>query len=197
MHSAANCLKSAPPILGYGIHLPMDPKSIVINCTQSSSWLYTVIWGIALPLFVAYVASAAYAFQRRRSDIEVVHKAMKDMRTLTMFALDRLAGKQVNPQAVRDHAMDLIARVRLEVLHRPQRVQKRIHDVLVDFLQNAEIADGRMTDTPNNVLARQTMAEEQLVDITSQLTIVEALSQAWSNPGVNVSFTSLFDRYFR
>lgn len=147
----------------------MDPKSIVINCTQNSPWLYTVIWGIALPLFVAYVASAAYAFQRRRSDIEVVHKAMKDMRTLTMFALDRLAGKQVNQQAVRDHAMDLIARVRLEVLHRPQRVQKKIHDVLVDFLQNAEIADGRMTDTPNNVLARQTMAEEQLVNITSQL----------------------------
>lgn len=175
----------------------MDPKSIVVNCTQNSYWLYTLIWGVALPLFVAYVASAAYAFQRRRSDIEVVHKAMKDMRSLTMFALDRLSGNQVDSHSVRDHAMDLIARVRLELLHRPQSVQEIIHGVLVDFLQNADVADGKITDTPNSVLARQSKAEEQLLYLVSQMTIVEALSQAWSNPGIKVSFAPLFDRYFK
>lgn len=171
----------------------MDPKSIVVNCSQNSYWLL----GVALPLFVALLASAAYAFQRRRADIEVVHKVMKDMRALTMFALDRLSGRQVDLSAVREHAMDLIARVRLELFHRPQAIQKRIYSVLVDFLQNADVADGRVTDTPNNVLARQTKAEEDLINLIGQLTILEALKQAWSNPGISVSFTSLFERYFK
>lgn len=174
----------------------MNPSSIVVQCSQESFWLYTLIWGVLLPLFLAYLASAAYAFQRRRSDIEVVHKAMKDMRTLTMLALDRIAGQPVDLLAVRDSAMELISRVRLEVLHRPEFIQKMIHSTLSKFLKNADIADGQIdNETPNTVLQRQATAESELIYLVRQLTVVEALRQAWSNPGIKISFDPLLERF--
>lgn len=167
---------------------------MIVNCTQNSFWLYNLIWSVLLPLFVAYVASAAYAFQRRKSDIEAVHKAMREMRAITMLALDRLAGLNVDLPAVRENALELISRVRLELLHRPSNVQRIIHGVLEEFLKNAEIADGRTTGTPKDVLARQANAETQLIELVRQLTIVEALRQAWSNPGIRVSFDALIEK---
>lgn len=173
----------------------MDPSSIIVQCDQGSSWVYKIIWGALVPLFLCYVAAAAYTFQRRRSDIETINAAIKDMRALTNLALTRMSGQSVNLETVQESAMALISRVRLEMLHRPEYIQSMIHEALTSFLDNADVADGTKQSTPNEILERQRSAEEQLINLARQLTVIEALRQAWSNPGLKVSFDNLFERF--
>jgi len=173
----------------------MDPQNVVVQCGDSSFWLYKFIWGALLPLFVAYIASAAYTFQRRRIDIEVVHKAMKDIRSLTTLALNQIAGLTVDQAQVRESAMELVGRFKLELLHRPAYVQKMILSVVVEVLKNADVAVGKTTDTAEAVFARQHAAEADLINLVRQLTVRVAVAQAWVNPGIVVSFDSLLERF--
>jgi hypothetical protein len=166
-----------------------------MDFVEKASLLFQLVWSVLVPPFLAYVASAAYVLQKRRSDIEIVHKAMKNMRAITMLAIDRLDGQTVNILSVREHALDLISRVRLELLHRPANIQEMILAVLEEFLKNAEIADGRRNEERKAILERHNSAESQLLSLVRQLTVVEALKQALSNPGIKVSFDSILERF--
>lgn len=175
----------------------MDPNSIIVNCGPSSSWIYTLIWGAVLPLFIAYVAAAAYAFQRRRSDIAATHEALREMRTLTMFALERVSGEKPDIRIIRETAISLVSRVRLEMLHRPEDIQKEMHGILEDLLKNADVAKGNTKDTTDTIVERMTSAENRLLHLLRQLTILDALRQAWSNSGIKVPFEPLIERFFK
>lgn len=175
----------------------MEPNNIVLNCYQKSSWLYTLIWGAALPIFLAYLASASYAFQRRRSDIATACDAIKDMRLLTLAALNRVSGGTPDLERVSEITMGLISRVRLEMLHRPECVQKALLEILEEFLKNAEIAAGRAEDTTDNITKRMTSVEDNLLNHLRQFTVFEAVRQAWSNPGIKVSLDPLLERALR
>lgn len=175
----------------------MEASSIIVNCEQNSSWLYMLIWGCVLPVFVAYVASAAYALERRRSDSSAIYAALIEMRALTMLALDRLAGEKTDVRKVREMALGLVSRVRLEMLNRPEEVQKEMHDILDDFIKNAEVAEGKKQDSTETIIERMTSAERRLFNLLRQLTVFEALRQAWINPGVTVSFESLVEKFIK
>lgn len=173
----------------------MEPTTVVCQCEDSSFWLYTLIWGLILPLFLSYMAAAAYAFQRRRADANAIQESIREMSALTMLALDRITHGEVDLHRVRDVAMSLISRVRLESLHRPKYVQEELHRILEAFLKNAEVADGQQIDNPKEILQRQNEAETSLLTLLRQLTIIEALRQAWSNPGIKVSFDVLMEKF--
>ena len=173
----------------------MDPSSIIVQCEDKSSFLFTLIWGAAIPLFVAYVGSAAYTFQRRRADMSTILEALKDIRALTRLALDKVSGGQADLEEVRNHALDLVSRARLELLHRPEDIQKQIRVLIEEVLKNADVADGKRQDTPKAILERSHNAENGLINLLRQLTVIEALRQAWSNPGLNVSLDARTDRF--
>lgn len=150
-----------------------------------------------MPLFIAYVAAAAYAFQRRRSDIAAVHEALGEMRVLTMFALERVSGAKPDIRIIRDTVISLVSRVRLEMLHRPEDVQKEIHEILEDLLKNADVAEGKVKDSTDIIIGRMTSAENRLLNLLRQLTVLDALRQAWSNPGIKAPFEPLIARFIR
>lgn len=173
----------------------MEAESLIVHCNDESFWLYSLIWGALLPLFLAYLAAGAYAFHRRRGDIASAQDALSTMQELTLLALDRISGDSVDPRQVQDLSQNLIRRIRLEALHRPEEIQKELREVLEHFLPNAYIADGQKKDTPNNIVNRMNNAEHQIFDMLRRLTVLDALKQAWSNPGMQVSFDSLIERF--
>ena len=175
----------------------MDPNSIIVYCESNSSWLYTLIWALILPLFFAYIAGAAYAFQRRRSDIAAANSALAEMRALTFFALDRVSGGNPGAYKVRSTATKLVSLVRLEMLHRPEDIQKEILEILKDILINGDIADGKIQDSKENIIGRMTTAEDRIISLIRNLTIFEAFRQAWKNPGVINSFGPLIERFMK
>ncbi|MCC4283914.1 hypothetical protein LL273_09260 [Marinobacter salarius] len=172
----------------------MDPETLTVQCSESFG-LYSLIWGAILPLFFAYLAAAAYAFNRRRGDIASALEALDLMQELTLLALDRVSGGKVDARQVQSLAQNLIRRLRMEALHRPRSVQKQVVQVLENFLPNAYVADGQRTDTPNDVLKRMNEAEASLLQMLREQTILEALKQGWSNPGMSVSFDQLTERF--
>lgn len=175
----------------------MEAEKILVECSNEGFWLFTLFKGVFLPLFLSYIAGAAYTFQRRRADIATVHEAIKDMQKLTKLALDRVSGSTPDIEKVREVALHLISRVKLEMLHRPEYIQKMIKDILDDFLANADVADGRAESTPKEIIERLNIAENSLIHLVRQLTVIEAIKQAWSNPGINVNFDALLNRYKR
>jgi len=169
-------------------------EKLLVECSHDTFWLYTFFKGVFLPLFLCYIAGAAYAFQRRRADIATVHEAMKDMQALTMLALDSVSGAGQNISKIHEVTMHLISRVKLEMLHRPQYVQEMIKEILDEFLKNADVAAGREESTRIEIIERMNKAENSLIHLVRELTVIEAIKQAWSNPGINVNFDSLRNR---
>jgi len=156
----------------------METQKILVECTNNGLQNVAFILNIFLPIFLAYLASAAYAFQSRRADIATVYEAIKDMQLLTMLALDRVAGANVSLQEVRKISFNLISRVRLEMLHRPDDVQNEIKAVLEEFLINADIAYGKLQSNPKEIIGRMNEAENNLIQMARQLTVLEAIKQA-------------------
>lgn len=173
----------------------MDTQKIIVECTGDGLKTFAVILNILLPIFLAYLASAAYAFQRRRADIAAVYEAIKDMQLLTIFAIDRTTGFDVNLQEVKKVSFNLISRVRLEMLHRPEYIQNDIKIVLENFLLNADIAKGELEGDVQQVIERMNNAENNLIHMARQMTILEAIKQAWSNHGISDEFNSLLSKY--
>ncbi len=172
----------------------MDANELTLRCTDSFG-LYGLIWGVVLPLFVAYLAAAAYAFHRRRGDLASALEGLDLMQEITMLALDRSAGEEVDLKEVQALAQRLIRRFRLEALHRPKEVQDNLVEIVKEFLVNAHVADGREVATRNEIINRMNSAEENLVHMLGQLTIIESLKQGWANPGVSVSFNQLMQSF--
>lgn len=171
----------------------MEPSAIEIQC-ESSFWLYSLIWGAILPLFFAYLAAAAYAFNRRRGDGESALEALEAMDCITMLALDRMAGAKPDARQVQTLSQSLIRRVRLEAIHRPERVRSELREILEDFLANASIAAGQRDDTFEGITSRMISAENRILSMLRQQTIYEALRQAWTNPGTGIDFDSLYEK---
>jgi len=150
--------------------------------------------GALLPLFLACVAGAAYAFQKRRADLEAIRLTLEDMRHLTSLALETINGSSTQLGKVREYSMRLITRIRLEMLHRPEYVQQELKKITEKFLEVSEITDGRRQATPEEVFEYLPDAETALIQLLRQLTVLDALRQAWLNPGLHVSLDNLLQR---
>jgi hypothetical protein len=173
----------------------MEPEKIIVECSTQGFWLFTLFKTVLFPLFLSYLAAAAYAFQRRRADIATVHEAIKDMHHITRLALAKESGSNPDIENVREVVFHLVSRVKLEMLHRPEYIQKMIEKILGDFLMTADVAIGR---TPGNVIEmidRMTIAENSLIHLVHELTVFEAIKQAWINPGLGVDFDALLNRF--
>jgi hypothetical protein len=175
----------------------MKTDGLTVICATHSTVWYTVIWGLFLPLLLAYLSTAAYAFQRRRGDFASALEGLETMSELTMLALERINGATVDSKNVHRLGSRFVRRIRLESLHRPKAVQEEMHELLEEFLKNADIADGKAAGTGQEIINRTTAVENRIVQMLNEQTIFETLKQAWTNPGIQVSFDRISERFRR